>query len=357
MKNSKVFIRLALVAAAAFSIMACGGDKVERKVASQGKEYEILVVCNEPKWQGELGDTLRAVLSEEVPVLNQREPIFSIQRIVPNSFTGLITKHRNIINVSTGDKFKEPRMTAEYDVYSAPQLIVNLTGPDDASLTAYVWENRQYLQSIFNMAERDRMLAHNARFGDKTIEKNIKEKFDMTINIPKGYKMRDNKPPHFMWLSMEYPQASQGVVIYSYPYTDKNNFTVDSLLARRNQFTALIPAENPGSHMTTYGEFVPELKHIRIGGRYWAEMRGFWDAEKDFMGGPFVSYSTLDTKTNMVVTLDFYVYSPSPYKPKRNYLRGLENLIYSVAFPGDEAPQDGGTLPPIYVDATKEAQQ
>ncbi len=49
---------------------------------------------------------------------------------------------------------------------------------------------------------------------------------------------------------------------------------------------------------------------MKIGDRTWAELRGFWDVENDFMGGPFVSYSTLDEATGRVLTIDGYVYSP-----------------------------------------------
>ena len=46
------------------------------------------------------------------------------------------------------------------------------------------------------------------------------------------------------------------------------------------------------------------------------------------------SYTTVDTATNRVFTLDCYVYAPDLNKPrKRNYMRGLEHLLYSVRFP------------------------
>ena len=59
-------------------------------------------------------------------------------------------------------------------------------------------------------------------------------------------------------------------------------------------------------------------------------MRGFWDVEGDFMGGPFVSYTTVDTATDRVFTLDCYVYSPK--LPKRNYMREVEHLLHLAAF-------------------------
>lgn len=89
--------------------------------------------------------------------------------------------------------------------------------------------------------------------------------------------------------------------------------------------------------MTTSDAFAPDFRMFRMEGRLWCEMRGFWDVHGDFMGGPFVSYTTVDTATNRVFTLDCYIYSPKT--PKRNYMRGVEHLLYLVKFPAREAPQ------------------
>ncbi|MFR9584479.1 MAG: DUF4837 family protein, partial [Rikenellaceae bacterium] len=45
----------------------------------------------------------------------------------------------------------------------------------------------------------------------------------------------------------------------------------------------------------------------------------------------YVSYSTIDVATNRVITIDCYVFSPK--LPKRNFLRGVEHLLYTVKFP------------------------
>ena len=60
-------------------------------------------------------------------------------------------------------------------------------------------------------------------------------------------------------------------------------------------------------------------------------MRGFWDVANDYMGGPFVSYTTINDATNEVFTIDCYVHSPK--YGKRNFLRPLEHLVYLISFP------------------------
>jgi hypothetical protein len=82
--------------------------------------------------------------------------------------------------------------------------------------------------------------------------------------------------------------------------------------------------------------FVPEHRTLLIGERPWVEMCGLWDVENYFMGGPFVSYTTVNKLTNEVVTIDCYVYYPTAYNKspeKRNKLRALQHLVYLADFP------------------------
>ena len=84
-----------------------------------------------------------------------------------------------------------------------------------------------------------------------------------------------------------------------------------------------------------YVPFKPDYRTIRIGERPWIEMAGLWEVEGYFMGGPFVSYTTVNQKTKEVITLDCYVYSPD--KEKRNMLRELQHLVYLMDIPTPSA--------------------
>ena len=150
------------------------------------------------------------------------------------------------------------------------------------------------------------------------------------MTVPKGYILAADQPD-FLWARFEYPEASQGFFIYSYPYAGKEALTPEALIAARNQFAARIPGPSDGSYMTTSELFVPGYRIFKLEGRVWIEMRGFWDVEGDFMGGPYVSYTTVDERTGRVFTLDCYVYSPHLHK--RNFMRGVEHLLYLVKFP------------------------
>ena len=86
--------------------------------------------------------------------------------------------------------------------------------------------------------------------------------------------------------------------------------------------------------------YMPEYLQLLIGDRMWVEMYGLWEVENYFMGGPFVSYTTVNKATNEVVTIDCYVYYPTLYNKdpeKRNKLRALQHLVYLADFPAAKA--------------------
>ena len=297
---------------------------------AQGAPYELILAVDQPQWQGALGDTLRSVLCAPVEYLPQQEPVFDVMRVTPDGFKDMITRHRNIMKVIVNPSLGETSAFVQHDVTAQPQLVVTLQGPSDQSLTDYVSENRHELVLAFEQAERDRALAVNSRFDAPNVEQDIRAIFDFEMNVPTGY-FTANKTEDFLWARKEYPKASQGFMIYSYPYEGKQSLSAEALTEARNRFAKLIPGPRAGSYMTTAPLFTPTHRMFRMEGRLWCELRGFWDVEGDYMGGPFVSYSTIDTRTNRVVTLDCYIYSPDLHK--RNFMRGVEHLIHGVHIP------------------------
>ncbi len=321
------------VAALSLTIVSCSDDNYKPEVT--GSPYEVLIVADDSLWPGPVCDTLYSILHAPVPMLFHFEPLFNLARTTPRSFMGLLIKHRNILRVEVDPKAEEPSMAIQYDVNAKPQTFITASGRSPQEIAAYMGLHREELEHVLDMSERERDLAFFRKYHDITIENAVEKQFDFTMAVPRGYTIRDSKKG-FMWISHELRVSSQGIIIYTYPYKDKSDFSPEALTARRNQFTALIPGPSAGSYMTT-ADVEPEVEYMRINGRFWAEMRGFWDVKNDFMGGPFMSYSTLDTQNHRVITIDTYVYSPRD--PRRNFMRQLEHLIYTVRLPGDPEPR------------------
>lgn len=313
------------------------------KKTAQGSPYEVLVVCDGREWESQLGEELRNVLGTPVEMLNQVEPMFDIVRITARDFKHLLPSYRNILKVLCSPEVKETAILAQYDVVASPQIVLTFQGPSTAAMVDYLRQNGKSLLQVLEIAERNRTIEYARKQGAKALEKIVREEFDIEMPISNGYLFRAESDD-FVWASNEYPVASQGFFIYTHPFNGESSVTTEALVKARNNFAKRIPGPSDGSYMTTvkripnieddsYVDFLPQRKVVKIDGREWIELRGFWEVEHDFMGGPFVSYTTLDEREGELLTIDCYVYSPK--YGKRNFLRPLEHLVHGVKFLND----------------------
>lgn len=319
---------------AALALAACHTGEV--KVSSTGKPYELFVVAPTALWQGPAGDTARAVFSDEVEMINQPEPRFTVYSVPPASYRATVSKHRNILILRTGSQYPESDMTASYDVNSAPQLEVTVTAPSADSLAAFLHKYRSELVKLFEIAERDRFVARAEKYRDTKINDLIREKFGFEMSIPMGYRVRLDTTD-FLWISYELPLASVGFVIYTYPADSSQvrNAAAGNIIAARNAAVMQVPGPSDGSYMKTSTAVMPDQKVLTVNGREWSQVRGFWDVAGDFMGGPFINYTTYDRARNRMLAVDGYVYSPSPNNnvPMRDYIRQVEAIFMTIRIP------------------------
>ena len=307
----------------------------------QGGAYEVLVICNNAEWESELGTKLRDLLEQPIEMLNQNEPMFNVLRITANDFRHLLVQHRNILKVVIDSKAEQAQITAEYDVAAAPQIVLTFQAPSQKAALEYLNTNGDALLKVLEITERNRTLAYAEKHNVKVLNDLLHNEFDIDVKIPKGYELR-SQSQNFIWASYEFPASSQGFFCYSYPYQGKGTLSVEHLVAMRNHFASRIPGPSDGSYMITVEQIPdaeglgvipirPLYRTVVVNGKEWIEMRGFWDVENDYMGGPFVSYTTINDATNEVFTIDCYVHSPK--YGKRNFMRPLEHLVYLTSFP------------------------
>ena len=99
--------------------------KVTSESSTTGNPYEVIVVCAQPDWQSELGDTLQAVLRQPVSELTTYEPMFDVMRILPNNFGSLVERHRNIVTVNVDPSITEPSISRSKSMIPSPSRMSN----------------------------------------------------------------------------------------------------------------------------------------------------------------------------------------------------------------------------------------
>lgn len=307
---------------------SCKYDSDTLKPKVSGLSGEILLVMPQNQWESSLGDTVRKIFSHDQPDLPQPEPVFSIIHVTPSQFTKFFMTHRNIVNIKIGSKYPKARMAMANDRWSVPQLIIDITAPSDTSCINLLTKNGDLLTNKINEAERKRVLINYKRYQEADVINKLKKKYGLSLIIPKGYNM-DIDSSDFVWIANETPLTSQGILIYFYPYKSQDAFLPENLIRKRNEFLKKYvkgPVDN--TWMTTEDLIPPIYSEFEKDSLYFAKLRGLWKLQNGFMGGPFVSISTVDKKKNRVITLEGYVYAP--HDKKRELLRQVESIIYSV---------------------------
>lgn len=316
-------------------VTACSGNKKGVFTpTSSGRAYEILVVVEPGLWERPAGRALFDVLDTDVPGLPQSERSFRMMNTAPAYYDATLKLIRNIIIVDVNpNQYTQPKFKHAKDVYAAPQSILTIQAPDEESFGEFVTENRQVIIDYFTHAEMNRQIAALEGKHSDYVATKVKSKFDCDVWVP-GELTSFKEGEDFFWAGTNTATGDRNFVIYSYPYTDKDTFTKEYFVHKRDSVMRVnIPGAREGMYMAT-DTLMTDVRPINVQGEYALEARGLWRVEGDFMGGPYVSHARLDRANQRVIVSEIFVYSPD--KLKRNLVRQMEASLYTVKLPGSK---------------------
>lgn len=326
MRKTVLSVFLCLLAA----VSSCHSDEQGKKPgtakgASTSAPYELLVVCNKDWLKTANGDALKDIVNAEIPCLPQSESYFRTTTIDPVHFNRSFMFYANILKADVSPKYAAAECKIARDVYARPQIIVSLTAPDQASFAALCQQHKQQILDVFNQAELQREI----RLLDKTfsgiVQRQAKHQFRCDIHAPEAINaIKVGKD--FFWASSEGEHENYlNLCMYAYPYTSPKTFTLDYYLAMRDSvMRENIAGMTEAEYMSTDHRVVLS-RDISVDGHYVQEVRGLWQMENAPMGGPFVSYSQVDTLRRRIIVVEGFVYAPG--KDKRNFIRELEAAL------------------------------
>ncbi|PCH97827.1 MAG: hypothetical protein COB85_02430 [Bacteroidetes bacterium] len=312
-----------------FAFIACDTNKSELLPGSTGKSGEVIVVIAQNHWESSLGSAIRKVLAQPYPALPQEESLFNVVNVKTAAFKGILRRHKNILYLDIRDSSKEA-MVKKKEVWAKGQIVVTIYANNNLAAAKLILSRSQKLISYFADADRYRLMKGYSKIKNKKVIDELEKNLQIKLSIPMGYDVA-SKANRFMWIRKETGETSQGLFIYDYPYTDKKSFSVESIVHFRDSLTrAYVPGALEGSYMKVVKEFPPVVKEVSFNDNYAIEVRGLWDVEGDFMGGPYLSYTILDIEHNRVICAEAYVYAPK--FSKRDYLRQMEAILLTLKF-------------------------
>jgi hypothetical protein len=350
--------KLGIVVALSGLLFASCGETTSRPSLpnSIGHMGELAIVAGDEIHLSTIGQAIDSVFDMPQPYFFNVEGYFRIFDIRPPLFQSVAKSYHTIVILKVqGDDFATSKyLPAPYSILSDslekindtakirtylkknlwafPQQVLFIYAKTKNDLYDYLLQNREKLVERVVTMERESFTVTNKTQRQDTIAKFLAQNFGFSLDVPDKFriaKLEQNGNNKFAWIRRETPHISQDIVVYTQPYTNKQQLVIeDIILSRDSVLGKYIPGEAKGSYMATEKAFPFMHTEMEFKGHYTVEVRALWKTENDFMGGPFYSLTMVDEAHGQLVTVEGFVYSPK--YDKTQYLRNLEVILNSI---------------------------
>ncbi len=329
-------------------VAACGTDG-KRLPEASGAQGEVLVVMDKGHWESEPGALVRAILEQPIPTLPQREPRFKLVQCAPQNFGSLLRTHHAVLFAAIGTPDDTATTRPLHDRFARGQMVMQIAGVDGAAWAKAFAAEADGLVGLYERHQLDRIRRQLVKERDPGTISSVERNHGVALDIPGGYRIMEQDST-FTWLQrdrmvsgsgMEH-NVIEGILIHHHPYTSDTVFNVNPLIDMRDAVTrAHVEGPAPGSYMIVQRRFesidlMPQGMKTQVDGRYAFLMHGLFGMEGAKMGGPFVSLTTVCESEGRLITVEGFVYAPQ--FNKREYVREMEALIFSLTLPKDCTP-------------------
>lgn len=322
------------------SLVGCGKSNDRLLTSATGSIYECMVIS-----PAAVKEAVCSVMGADMYGLPQMEAYFTVSHVTPAQFDDLFKATRNILFVDiNSEKYTQLKVLKSRDKWSKPQAYIRIQAPSEDAFVQYWSEQGEAVREWFVREELARQTAFYRANTNKDARA-ILNKQGYDILIPEDFIVIKNEQisddTQVLWCCNNKGPMRKDIVIYSFPYTDQNQFSNASIIDTRNAILGqLVTAQVEGSHMgTEFKHFPPLTRSVpalrdTIGGFYAMETRGLWKIlDGEAMGGPFVSLTRLDQVNGRVVTAEAFLFAAG--QKKRNALRQIEAILYTLKMPNE----------------------
>ncbi|WP_053990699.1 DUF4837 family protein [Mangrovimonas sp. TPBH4] len=319
---------LAIVIVFATLVLGCKKDssKNQRLVpASSGNLNHLTVVVDNLLWEDKVGEAMRDVLAAPVNGLAIDEPLFTINQLPTQVFSGFTTKSRIIVKVEKG---KASGIKVAHDVFAKPQTVVYVTGTTNDEIIEQLQSNSNKIVDALKKEEiKEKQRRINLSLFDDT---RLKEELGVSMKLPSVYRMAKDENG-FFWIRKDITTGTMDLMVYAVPLSTLrpgDSLAMDVVKMRDSVGKTHIEGRREGSYMITENKYAPFVFDTEIDKKPAIETKGIWEVKNDFMAGPFINYAIEDKAKNRYVIIEGYAFAPSV--DKRDYMFELEAIIRSA---------------------------
>lgn len=294
--------------------------------SSVGNINALQIITPNDLWNGAVGEAIRNNFAAPTDGLPQDEPLFSMNQMPPDAFSGFARSNRLFLYVVLSD---EDKVTLATNEYAKPQAGGVIKATSEEKLVELINNNAAKIIESFHaseITERQRRTAISLLKIDS-----LKNVMGVSLKIPSAYRIA-KATDSFFWMRKDLKDGTTNILVYTVPLTMiKNDSTAvgDIIKIRDSIGSRLLPVEDDG-YFITEDAYAPYLFKTKIDGRIAYETKGTWEVKDAWMGGPFINYAVKDEKNNRYLILEGFTYAPAA--SKRDLQFELESILNSAKF-------------------------
>ncbi|MBQ5922523.1 MAG: DUF4837 family protein [Alistipes sp.] len=321
-----------IVSAVALTLIMAASCTTKPQTASKtaiGMPYESFVICDNEAWESGIDSALYRTVGARVAGLPRPESYFYILGHKSHAeASSMERKYGNLISINIDPIYTEPTLKVEDNVYARPQVVISVNAPTIESAKRFIEEHGAEIAGHFEIGERNRSLANSRRSSMPKLMEQFKKHTGIDMHIPAGFGRANSGDRSLLWFMRDYEKKAQYIFAFSQRYNGPEDFEGAALERMLINKLAVVHSDKPGSRLTISQNAPIYWSEIVANGRLWYELRGCWEVTFDQMGGPFVSFSTLDEERGIITTIVFALYAPE--EQQRGLMGELEYLIYTA---------------------------
>ena len=310
----------------------------DQKKRAIGNEDEIFVIADSVEYY-ELEASLLQVFGKII-YTPQPENLFQIRRL-PHEKLNSMKRKKNVIIIaplnsgSQTSGYIESILSPDvkslietdsafvfnkYDLWARDQLVMILTAPTTEKLNQKILEDHENLLHYFQNISNKRLFKslYNAKYEKREIQAEILRDHGFMIYVQADFLLAMNKPEeNFVWIRRAVnSDMERWIFVHYIEDATPDYLNQDSIAAIRNRVTQKFYQTSDEKSYVEISDNYKTTTEVNFHGRYALYTQGLWRMNDKSMGGPFLSYTFFDEKTNRLYMLDGSLYAPKYQKRK-----------------------------------------
>lgn len=313
-------------------VVGCRVESSPETRSTAGKDYQVVVLCDNDIWEGDVADAVCDLLEEDIPGLVRPQGYFDIVKQVPsNEATEFDKKYGIVFSVKVSPSNEAPSYKVATNTYAQPQIIITIEASTTAQAVEFIKANTEELREVMIASEREEYLKDAKRKPAKQLMEDFTQATGYTMLIPANFSKANPADETLTWYIRDYKNKAQYIFAFNTEYNAEagvQSVSADIVNAINAKFNTIASKDVNGSRMqiNTYRDIVADI--VEVNNCKLLELRGCWEVSTDYMGGSFTAYTIFDPATSTATVIVFALYAPED--SQRNLMHQLEDLIYTL---------------------------